>query len=524
MILSGANGPSFMTSAIFGSNSKHAKLAAWVILFVTCSTITTSIQGSTGDAQGVPHVSKCNFCSKCTVGDSIGARKHHARTLMQQQIAAHDTQDHEEPAMRTLAEAKGSKGTVKEATHPPWLHASAYLATHNDVVPKQSLPNCTRCYGCNTELSSMADQSQFFDRTFTNEKGATSSWLFRATTNRTDSGMAVAKVYCMPLPKRQGGRVPTCAPDTILKNMKLLLAIEKIREECGFEDLIPKIWVDQISAVVPDLGYHIRWHGLWMEYADGVSLENFLHKGEPSRFPPPVILDLMHNKLNKTQVVRAAIFDLLTSQCDRHAQNIFINEQGQIRLIDNEAALQNSWKSCGFDSILVPTTQKQEIVRLSNEFVLKLITPDQARKGHADPQLLLDYRCYLPDGKEEIGTDYPPTIKQCLQKIAGMSAKQVQKHYGFTEELPAHNLKTRATDMITKGFEWAFKYGEPRNANPKRYRMQPKCCKIKYQHNEYGCAHAWDPKFELPIGNPTTGRHWDKARQDTGSYEGGTVF
>ena len=54
-------------------------------------------------------------------------------------------------------------------------------------------------------------------------------------------------------------------------------------------------------------------------------------------------------------------------QCDRHAQNIFVDELGQIKLIDNEAALQNSWKNCGFDSILVPTTQKHNIVRLSNQ-------------------------------------------------------------------------------------------------------------------------------------------------------------
>lgn len=39
-----------------------------------------------------------------------------------------------------------------------------------------------------------------------------------------------------------------------------------------------------------------------------------------STFTWPQVLDLLHNKLNKTQVVRAAIFDLLTSQCDRHAQ------------------------------------------------------------------------------------------------------------------------------------------------------------------------------------------------------------
>ena len=33
-------------------------------------------------------------------------------------------------------------------------------------------------------------------------------------------------------------------------------------------------------------------------------------------------------RLNKTQIILAAIFDLLTSQCDRHAQNLFIDEVG----------------------------------------------------------------------------------------------------------------------------------------------------------------------------------------------------
>ena len=120
---------------------------------------------------------------------------------------------------------------------------------------------------------------------------------------------------------------------------------------CGYTDLIPKLWVEKINAVIPGIGFHVRWHGLWMEVAEGVSMENFLHKGrgdraswrvcgsnfisflctegifplkipcfticttgEPSRFPPSVILDLMHNKLNKTSVIRGAIFDLLTSQ------------------------------------------------------------------------------------------------------------------------------------------------------------------------------------------------------------------
>ena len=39
------------------------------------------------------------------------------------------------------------------------------------------------------------------------------------------------QVYCMPLPKRPGARVPTCAPDSILKNMRLLLGLEILSEE-----------------------------------------------------------------------------------------------------------------------------------------------------------------------------------------------------------------------------------------------------------------------------------------------------
>ncbi|KAG1662705.1 hypothetical protein FOA52_014570 [Chlamydomonas sp. UWO 241] len=410
---------------------------------------------------------------------------------------------------------------------PLAMRASAYRIGGGDKVPKSSLPNCTECAGCNTQLSYMVGEATLFNRTFTNEKGATNGWLFRATTPKTASGTAVVKVYCMPLPKRPGAKVPTCAPQAILRNMRLLLALQKLSDECGFTDIVPRLWVEKVNAPVPGLGFHIRWHGLWMEVADGISMENLLNKGTPTRVPEDAMLDLFHSRLNKTQVVRAAIFDLLTSQCDRHAQNIFINEAGQLMLIDNEAALQSNWKNCGFNSILVPTTQKQEIARLSNEFVNKLVAPDAvASKGHADPQVLLDYRCYLGGGREAMGTEYPPQIDQCLRKIAGMSIEEAKVHYGFLEELPAQNLVSRAKDMVTKGFEWSYKYGEPRNADPKRYRVQPKCCELKVGmlngRRQYQCAHEWEPKWELPIGDMVTGREWKKDRPDTGTYTGGT--
>jgi hypothetical protein len=95
-----------------------------------------------------------------------------------------------------------------------------------------------------------------------------------------------------------------------------------------------------------------------MDYVEGISMENFLYRGLPRRLPMEVIVDMFNNRLNKTRVVRGAIFDLLTSQCDRHAQNLFLQEDGNLQLIDNESCLQHMWKTCGFDSVLVPTTQK----------------------------------------------------------------------------------------------------------------------------------------------------------------------
>ncbi len=47
---------------------------------------------------------------------------------------------------------------------PPELRWESYMATTNDVVPKSSLPNCTKCYGCSTKLTHMASESRFFDR------------------------------------------------------------------------------------------------------------------------------------------------------------------------------------------------------------------------------------------------------------------------------------------------------------------------------------------------------------------------
>lgn len=461
-----------------------------------------------------PNVRNCNFCSKCVANSNYPTtRLFRARRRM----TGNDSITEAITEENLLELGKGL---------PSYLLPTNYFARRADVIAKQNLPNCTVCTGCNTELEFMSAESKFLDRTFTNEKGATSSWLFNARTNKTASGKAVVKVFCVPLPKIPGAQVPYCGLRMVVERVMLLVALQKLSDDCGFEDLVPRLWVDKVDAVVPNVGYHIRWYGIWMEIAEGISLENFLHKGKPARLGKKAVLDIMQNKLNTKQVVLAAIFDLLTSQCDRHAQNVFIDERGNIKLIDNEACLQTTWKNCAFDSIFVPTTQKQEIVRLTNAYVLKKISRDSPDypKYSADPQLLLDYRCYVEGG--ELGTNYPPKVKQCLQKISKMTVPEVLEHYKLPQRIAAENLLMRATDMITKGYEWTAKYGRPRNNPAKTYKFQPPCCKLKPDLTFFWCDKPtnWEPSLDLPFGNPINGREWKKPEPDPGTYEGGTVF
>ncbi|KAG2490125.1 hypothetical protein HYH03_011431 [Edaphochlamys debaryana] len=308
---------------------------------------------------------------------------------------------------------------------------------------------------------------------------------------------------CLPLPKVKGRPPPgSCDAEAILLVMQHLTALDKLSRECGFTDIVPRVWLAPVRGVVPGIGYPIDWWGLWMEYAEGVSLENFQYRGRPRMLDRETHMEVFNNKLNKTRVLRAAIFDLLTSQCDRHAQNVMLQEDGNFVLIDNDATLNLLHHTCGFDSIFVPNTLKYEAARTANHWVLKLPGADTVpRPPSLDFQILLDYRCALPEGREAMGTSYPPQVEQCLRHIADMTPEQ-----------------------ITKGYEWAAKYGLPRNTAPRRYRSKPKCCKLELPnvHATIQCAHPYEPVWELPLGNPITGGVWDKNRPDIGTYEGGT--
>ncbi|MEW5307325.1 MAG: hypothetical protein WDW36_009731 [Sanguina aurantia] len=342
-----------------------------------------------------------------------------------------------------------------------------------DVLAKQRKPFCQRCRGCSTSLQILArsGSKQLFNTTFRDETGASPSWLFVTPTDKTPNGKAVIKVACIPVGKTASEKFPRCQAELAAEDARVYYAVERIAEECGLMDVIPKVWVERVNGVIPGIGYHVRWLAVWMEQAGGISLENIVRLGDPMMHPND-LLAILHTSLNKTQVVRAAIFDLLTTQSDRHAQNIFIQEDGTLKLIDNERSL-HSDRFHAADSLLLPTTKKYMINVIENAWVSKFKNWPSGKVPQcwANVALLFDYRCYVPDGR--IGKAWPADVGTCLAKFRTMSTEELRTAYHFPSEHTALAFKNRTTAMVDHGFEWALSEGYPRNPDAWRYRPTP---------------------------------------------------
>eukprot|EP00798_Chlamydomonas_sp_ICE-L_P018766 gene18766-25298_t len=190
------------------------------------------------------------------------------------------------------------------------------------------------------------------------EPGGTPSWLFRARTNKTKSGWAFIKTFCVPILKPRQNAYAACTPHSTFSQIKTLVAQALVSEECGFDDITPKLWVEPLVAVFPGHGFRINWLGLWFDQADGTSMHNLY------------FLEILY-RLNHTEILKGAMFDVLFSQCDHHQGNVFLTEAGKLHLIDNDQVFGTAWRRCGFDSILLPTTQKFGINHLEHGYILK---------------------------------------------------------------------------------------------------------------------------------------------------------
>jgi hypothetical protein len=133
--------------------------------------------------------------------------------------------------------------------------------------------------------------------------------------------------------------------------------------------------------------------------------------------------------MKSEDVTLAAIWDLLTMQCDRHGQNVYIDEFGHLTLIDLDQSFGDGWRICGSDSIFLPTTQKHAITFLGYSYVMKQPPKDPSEYPSTSAALesAFDYRCHAPGGV--IGFNYPPKVEKCLRKISQMTYRQVHLFY-----------------------------------------------------------------------------------------------
>ncbi|KAG2449982.1 hypothetical protein HYH02_000086 [Chlamydomonas schloesseri] len=456
----------------------------------------------------------------------------------QQQQQQHRRQEKQERRRRLLEEEEEEEeekyNALDTTESGPDYHIGGRVYNISDIAPgrrifqsKQHLPNCTVCRGCDHTLEMMASGSVLLGSYFAHEPGGSPSWLFRVRTDRTESGWAVVKVWCIPVLKAKQRGLGMCDPKKVYAQVKLLLAQQKLTAECGMNAIVPKVWVEPLNGVMPGSGFHVKWLGLWADIADGVSVQNLQEAGKPP-LQPEVLIHLLAKKVNHAELVQGAIFDLLFSQCDRHQQNIFLTESGKFWLIDNDQVYATAWRRCGIDSLLVPTTQKFMINHLGFFYVLKYPqkNPPRGPAKFLSPLLLMDYRCHVPGGA--IGKSFTPELTQCLTHISSLSAEAILEQYGYPVIRMADAVRNRSRDLLAHGYEWSLLYSQPTNQAMHRYKMAPACCDMTYNRtiNNYMCTTpGWRQMTEIPFGNAWHGGKWHGSPGlDTGSYVGGTTF
>lgn len=60
-----------------------------------------------------------------------------------------------------------------------------------------------------------------------------------------------------------------------------------------------RLFVSPVNAIVPRNGYHVRWYGLWIEEARGITLHALWRAQQQTS---NLMVDLLSNRLNKSQV------------------------------------------------------------------------------------------------------------------------------------------------------------------------------------------------------------------------------
>lgn len=196
-----------------------------------------------------------------------------------------------------------------------------------------------------------------------------------------------------------------------------LIAQQKIRSECGLQDVVPRERIGPLKAHIAnghqDQGYVNAEQVIFSEYFKGVEVA----KGNPRSY----------KSTNGTLLVLAAVHDYLLG-VRRSIHNALVLPQNKLKLIDNHA---DCLKTFG-NSIFIPGA------RFFSH--LKSYTKN------------LDYRCQNPGGL--LNNRYPPSVWRCINSMTKLSVEVLSEKYSIPQQ-KASSLQTRARWM-KQGLEYAI--------------------------------------------------------------------
>ena len=377
--------------------------------------------------------------------------------------------------------------------------------------------HCAKCLGCSVILSRMTPSQPMLGKDVKVFTGASGAAVMKGVTSA--KGDVFVKAWCgvgggyrqtpqnHPLPatcEKDGEHLPEgdrqACPDRgghfgwSECNFRFLNALDKLAEDANLTAATPRTWTERVRSFLPmndggdgSRGFKVDAKFQFYDVAEGVSVEAFYGDGVTER-----VLNLTRS-IPHEDVVRAAVFDLLFSEQDRHGQNVFVSESGRLHVLDNEGSFGP------INSMLIPGGQKFEVYRIGYGAVCCGNLPGGAEKNcpgklaeHSAPEVWLDYRCHARG--RFVGTALPPGVEPFLRRIANMDEAEVMKHYGMSHPSHAEVLKRRVDDLLDGGFERAMIAAYKRQrvgngvdyGNDFFYGLQPPCCAA--WDRKAGCA------------------------------------
>mmetsp|Transcript_16301 Transcript_16301/g.29033 ORF Transcript_16301/g.29033 Transcript_16301/m.29033 type:complete len:525 (-) Transcript_16301:343-1917(-) len=120
------------------------------------------------------------------------------------------------------------------------------------------LPHCPACRGCTTAFWSMPKVAVAFNHTFVLSEGASHANIFAATSTRAYKGVGVAKLFCIPdgsILDKEGKERSRCFQKKAQLMYAKVAAVDRLISQLGVNSdshtLIPRVWIERVSGVVP---------------------------------------------------------------------------------------------------------------------------------------------------------------------------------------------------------------------------------------------------------------------------------